>query len=148
MPFWTILYLFGYWLLLAGLSLSSLRWGDGITRRSTLSVAATMSLQFLLASPGQWRELATAVFVTDLMLFGYLSWLAIKSPRRWLLFLSAFQLLAVMGHVAKMLTPAISRLTYAILEGGGAYFQLICLSIALLSAIRHRRSQTSRPVTD
>ena len=107
-----------------------------------------MTLQWVLSSPSQWRELAMLVFVTDLMLFGYLAWLAIQSPRRWLLFLSAFQLLAVMGHIAKMMTPAISRLTYAILEGGGAYLQLICLSIALLSATRRHRLQGTSPVTD
>lgn len=55
----------------------------------------------------QWGVLAV-----DAALFGTLTWIGLTSDRYWPLFAAAFQLLAVMTHLASILDPVLGGWAY------------------------------------
>ena len=75
-----------------------------------------------------------AVLVIDSVLFALYLWIALKSRRFWPLFASAFQLLALLTHLARALDPAISGWAYLTAERIWSYMILITLAYAAWTA--------------
>lgn len=146
MPFWTVIYSHAYLPLLALLTVACAFWGDAAVRRA--SVATLLAMGGLWLVPRDYHGLLWPAIVADGILVAVLLRLSMREPRWWLLAMTALQLVNLLGHLAKALYPKMSTLTYMIMQGSGAYPQLICLSIGLLLAIRTRRSATARSVTD
>ncbi len=146
MPFWTVIYSHAYLPLLALLTVACAFLGDATVRRA--SVATLLAMGALWLVPRDYHGLLWPAIVTDSILVSVLLRLSIREPRWWLLAMTALQFINLLGHLAKALYPEMSTLTYMIMQGSGAYPQLICLSIGLLLAIQTHRSTTARSVTD
>ena len=85
------------------------------------------------------------VAITDLGLLIALTRLSLRRPRWWLMAMTAIQLVEITGHLARVTQPGLTRLAYAILVGGGAYLQVILLSIGSTLDGRTRRSTAGHP---
>lgn len=141
MPLWTMLYATAFWPLL--FALCAMLWhqrncGGAIT--ATIMVAGYCA-GYLSLSRIDYLAFEGRLAAIDAMMFAALTWSATKWPRWPFIFIAASQLLAVSGHMGRLIDPEMSRRTYAILTGGMAYFQLICLSIEIWIDTRYRRSK-------
>lgn len=145
MPQWTIVYVVAFWVGLLALSALCFFTGDRCVKLTAGTYCAAMILQRLLRKQVYYFHLMTFAMAIDLTLLLALVVFAIKHPRWWLRAMAALQLIACLGHLAKILNPQMSRLTYAILIGGSGYPMLILLAIGLIASIRSRGIEPHHP---
>jgi len=81
------------------------------------------------------------VFALDLGLFFVLLWVALRSDRWWPLFATAFMLLAVVTHLAVMLSSAIREFTYVTATTLWGYLVVYSLAFGLWEISRRRKRQ-------
>jgi uncharacterized membrane protein len=88
-------------------------WRGGTVERivgvaNLLAYAATL----LVEDRRELFDPQIGIMVVDLAFLALLTWLAATSGRNWLLFAAAFQLLAVVIHLAIMADPGVRSLAY------------------------------------
>lgn len=112
-------------------------WRGGFVERAT---AVAVLVQLISSALVQNLRAVEApqygMFAIDVGLLALLAWLSFTSSRRWTLFATAFQLLSVGTHLAKMLDPSIhgwAYLTTAVLWG---YAVLFALAVGTAQAAR------------
>jgi hypothetical protein len=108
------------------------RWGAGMMLVASLASLATQSQLFT----GSFHKLQVWVFVIDLALLIGLFALSVASTRFWPLWLTGIQLLAVAGHIIRVLDDKTLPLGYQFLVSAGAYPMLLLVA---LGAWRHRK---------
>jgi hypothetical protein len=84
-----------------------------------------------------YRAVEIGVLAVDLILLAALVWVMAAADRRWLIWLVALQMIATTGHLARLVTPDLSRMAYALMVGASSYPALLLLGIGILS---HRRA--------
>jgi hypothetical protein len=143
MPAWTFWYVGAFAPLVALSLLLAWRWGGATELLVALVYLAGTDLQKVVAStPGirfvHFEPLVATIDITALLL---LAVLAYRRPRLWLLCSAALQFIACLGHVAKVMQPAMPALVYEILMGSSGYPLLILLWTGI--AADHRRRVVS-----
>lgn len=104
----------------------------------------SVALIYLLGAAASWAALRpideryagleVGVFLVDLVMFGGLMAVALKSRRYWPLWITAMQFLQVTSHFTKIM-PEVIRLAYGIIVSFWAYPMLIILAAG---TVRHR----------
>lgn len=97
-------------------------------------ILTPLTYRTVLLDP-QW-----GVFIVDAMFFGVLVWFAVTTDRNWLLFAAAFQLLAVVTHIAIAVDPGVRTLAYFRALVIWSYLVLGALAIGAWTAHRERRA--------
>jgi hypothetical protein len=133
------LYVYLFWLALPLLCIGALRWGGWPEQIvSFLFLAAAAGSIVLKSSVTQgYRAVEIGVLAVDLILLAALVWVMAAADRRWLIWLVALQMIATTGHLARLVTPDLSRMAYALMVGASSYPALLLLGIGILS---HRRA--------
>lgn len=139
MPAWTIWYVACFPPLVALSLLLAWRWGGMTELLAALDYLVGTDLQKVAAStPGvRFVHFEPVVATIDITVFLVLLLLAYRRPRTWLLCSAALQFIACLGHVAKVMQPAMPALVYEILMGSSGYPLLLLLWAGI--AIDHRR---------
>jgi hypothetical protein len=138
----TLIYVYSFYVLLPLMVLAAMLWG-GATERTVawLYVAALLGTKLLRSSMAtSFISLEAGVLVVDGALLIALGWLAIMSGRWWLICATAFQLIATLGHLGKLVNPDMSRTAYGLMESASSYPTLITLAIGIY---QYRRRTTA-----
>lgn len=86
-----------------------------------------------------------AVLATDVGLLALLVWLGLRSGRYWPLFAAAFQLLAVMTHLASALDRAVGGWAYLTAEIIWSYLVIFTIGYGAWTAPRHADAESATP---
>ena len=115
-------------------ALAAWRWGGRAERAGAAAFVAAMFASALLRSRGatKYVQLEPGLLGVDLALLGFLTWLAIRSRRGWLIWASAFQLLSTTAHFVRLADSHFRGLAYGIMEGASSYPTVIALTIGIL----------------
>ncbi|WP_019517160.1 hypothetical protein [Sphingomonas sp. Mn802worker] len=148
MPVWTILYSVAFWPCLFAVGAACLLWGTRSQKCVALVLVVGLTLGQLSLSAIDYRGLERRLAMIDMIMLCLLVACAMWKPRLPLIFVAAFQLVAVMGHLARIIDPRMDRLTYAILTGATAYCLLIALITDLTLLTLRRRSQARHRAFD
>lgn len=135
------LYVYLFWVALPLLCLASLRWGGWPERIvSFLFVAAAAGSVLLKSSvTGGYRTIEMGVLAVDLTLLAGLVWVMVTVDRKWLIWVVALHAISTTGHLARMVTPDLSRMAYALMVGASSYPVLLLLALGILGHCRRRR---------
>lgn len=141
MPVWTVWYVGCFAPLVAVSLLAAWRWGGTAELLVALVYLVGTDLQKAVASTSGIRfvHFEPIVATIDIAAFLFLGLLAYRHPRLWLLCSAALQFIACLGHVAKVLQPAMPALVYEILMGSSGYPLLLLLWIGIATDHRRRR---------
>ncbi|MDP3854577.1 hypothetical protein [Phenylobacterium sp.] len=90
-----------------------------------------------------WFDPQWGVFAVDLALLMVLAWLALTTDRTWLLFASAFQLLAVIIHLAILVDPSVTPMPYR--QGLVIWSYLVIASLGVGVWLEWRRTLADPP---
>ena len=85
------------------------------------------------------------VLMIDVALLAVFSWIALRSRRYWPLFAAAFQLLAVMTHLARLADTAVTGWAYQTAGLVWAYLVIVSIGYGAWTAPRHAVS-TDEPI--
>ena len=96
------------------------------------SIATGLSNKWLLV---HWHETNISVLVIDVMTFTALYLVAAVSHRWWPIWMTAFQLNSVAGHVATTLSPEFKNLVY---QGYSALWAVPCVLVMVYGIWRDR----------
>jgi hypothetical protein len=146
MPAWTVLYVEFFPPLCSLALLAAWHWGGKTELLAAASYVIATDLQKVVQGWGapMFARLEVLVATLDTGLFLFLTALAVRTPRTWILCAAALQLLACTGHLAKALDWSITRLAYAIMMGISGYPLLILLTAGVIANARQRRRVARR----
>ncbi|TZG26192.1 hypothetical protein [Sphingomonas montanisoli] len=85
----------------------------------------------------QWQSPALGVLAVDMAVLAAFLAIALRSDRYWPLWTTAFQLVGVATHLARLADPGIIPRAYSIAQGFWAYPMLVALAIG----VRESRSR-------
>ncbi|NIJ21119.1 hypothetical protein FHS95_002822 [Sphingomonas naasensis] len=141
-----LVYVYGFWVALPLTCLAAFLWG-GRTERA-------MSLFFLLAliatnavlkpHADPFASIALALVAIDCAVLLALVLAATLSGRGWLIWASAFQIVATVGHLSKLLLPDLSRLAYGPMEGASGWPILLALMTGIWRYRRRRGASVAK----
>lgn len=106
--------------------------GDLPARWVGLALLVEFLLTLALDNYTHVGTIAPGVFAMDVMLFGYIFWLAVAHFRAWLVAAGAAQLIAVCTHLAKLFDPKIVGWIYTSCEIVCTYGVVAALAVSLL----------------
>jgi hypothetical protein len=137
----TLIYVYTFWFALPLLVIAAMLWGGWAERTvAWLFVAALLGTQLLKSSVAtSFLSLEAGVLLVDGALLVALGWIAIRTGKWWIICVTAFQLIAVLGHLGKLVNPGMSRMAYGLMESVSSYPALIALAIGIYL---HRRRTT------
>jgi hypothetical protein len=119
-------------------------WRGGIPERATAGAfLAAWLISRLVYDYGDWVDPQWGVLAVDAALLGVLVWLALATDRTWLLFAAAFQLIAVIIHIAIMADHRLRALTYVRGLVIWSYLTQAALSVGVIGHLRARGRQTA-----
>jgi len=72
----------------------------------------------------------SAIFAVDMAMLFALGWIMLFARRYWPIAITAFQLLAVMGHLVRLLEPGIVPVLYWVANAFWAVPQMVVLAVA------------------
>lgn len=124
------------------LAAAAWRWGAGPER----AAAASMFVMLIMDPIYHWVIGRDALYSTvelghlaqDCVVAGLLLAIAMRANRSYTLWLAAFQLLAVLSHVSRSLSPSSAPLAYSVLAYLPSYLLTFTLGIGLLIHVRRR----------
>jgi hypothetical protein len=106
--------------------------------------AATMFvgcvLTFLVNSPlsVRYASVELAILYIDCVMLVIFAALALTTDRYWPLWVTAFQLLAVLAHIAKLADPEMLRNGYGFVMAVWSYPQLLVIALGTRAHSQHR----------
>jgi len=122
-------------------------WLGGRDERITAAALLANTLASKLALGSNWVEPEYLVLLVDLLLFGLLIGLALRTNRWWLLWCAAFELLIVVTHVAIIVDPTVRARSYATGMIIWSYMVIFALAFGTWQtwrgAVRRRAPQAS-----
>lgn len=132
------IYVYSFILLIVLTTAAATFWG-GWTERlvAWLFVAAFASTRLLKSSA--YGSLETGILIVDGTLLVVLAAITIRTGKGWLIWATAFQLIATLGHLGKLLNPELSRMGYSLMETASSHPTQIALAIGIYL---HRRRMT------
>lgn len=140
MPLWTALYVLLFWPLLLGACIAAWRWGGKPERYVATAYAVAAIFEMLLRSRHGFAQLELGVAIVDICLLVALLFILVRQGRPWIYAAAAVQMVVVTGHLAKLLVPAISRMTYIIMTGAGGYPQVLLLVAGTIAHVLAKRT--------
>jgi cytochrome bd-type quinol oxidase subunit 2 len=113
----------------------AIRFG-GETERQGVGIMAGGSVltAVAVAFGSKWQSLQTGVFIVDLGVLAAFLTLALRSDKYWPLWTTAFQVIGVATHLARLADPAIVPRAYSIAQGFWAYPMLAAMVIGVRAA--------------
>lgn len=133
-----ILYVYGFWVALPLTCLAAFRWGGRIECAMSLlfllALVATTAVLESYADP--FASIPVALVAVDCAVLLALLVAAMRSRRGWLIWASAFHIIATIGHLSKVMLPDLSRLAYGLMEGASGWPILLALMTGIW---RYRR---------
>ena len=90
-----------------------------------------------------WPNLQLGAFAADILMFGFLFGLALRTEKYWPLAAAGFQLLAVMTHLAKMADRNVQQWAYMSAQVIWTYLVMTALAVGAWNAWRARRQPAS-----
>ena len=112
------------------LSCSYAYWNGGETEKLGAAIMVAGSVLTALMATG-WRGVNIGVLVVDVAVLVALVVLMLRTDKYWLLWVTAFQVICVLTHFARLINPAILSRAYSIGEGFWAYPMLMALSLGV-----------------
>jgi hypothetical protein len=114
-------------------------WLGGLPERLVAGADLLAWLATLLVQDRRdWFHPQWGILAVDVVLLGFLVWLALTRDRGWLLFATAFQLLVVVTHLAIFADPGVRSLVYLRSLTIWSYLGLAALAIGARLAARRR----------
>jgi hypothetical protein len=140
----SFLYICLFYIWLAALVVAAFRWGLQPERWAIFAYAIGAALTLLVRSAPavKYHNVELGVMAVDLAYLAVIVAVALRSYRWWPICAAALHLTSVIGHLAKLLVPDLSRLTYALMIGLPGYPILAVLTVGLI--MRHRVTRPSR----
>ncbi len=132
-----------FWLVLLLLAGASARWGGPSERLVALMyvVAAVLTAATRSAFELRYQKVELTVFATDVLLFGGLAMVAVRTGRWWVICAAALQCLAMLSHLGKLLNPTLWRLGYQLMATWSAWPAVALLGVGIWT---HAKSVTRR----
>lgn len=107
-------------------TLGAARFGGWAAKRA--SVAYLMAQLALMVAPKHsYQSFETAFFLIDLLLFGVVIQISVRSKKKWPVACAILQTITVMGEAMRLADPMIGRVTYYILVSWTAWPALLVL---------------------
>jgi hypothetical protein len=91
----------------------------------------------------RWNDVELPLLAVDIVVLAAFFWLAIKSDRFWPLWVTAFQLLTVIAHLARILDTRFIAWVYAAAAADGGYLMILVMVLGTLSARKASRKRRS-----
>ena len=106
--------------------------GQRAERECVSAIAIGSLATGLAANPGPaWCDLEVGIFLVDVATLIAFVIIMARSTRFWPLWTTALQIIAVMTHIARSLTPWTSPMAYAVAEQLWVYIMLLILIISV-----------------
>ena len=138
-----ILYVYGFWVALPLTCLAAFLWGGRTERVMSLlfllALVATTAVLRSYADP--FSSTRVALVAVDCVVLLSIVVAAMRSGRGWLIWASAFQIVATTAHLSRLILPGLSRLAYGLMEGASGWPVLLALMTGIWQY--HRRSRAS-----
>lgn len=93
-----------------------------------MGISASVAISIRMPPPPDGFQ--SAIFVVDITMLFVLGWVMLFARRYWPIAMTAFQLLAVMGHLIRLLEPEIVPVLYWVANAFWAVPQMIVLAVA------------------
>lgn len=137
-----LLYKYTYWVLLPLLTFAAWRYAGRAERAfAIIHLVALIATQIMkLGSFAAFRFVEVGVLTIDALTIVAVGVLAIRTGYLWIICAAALHLLALTGHLARLMDPTMSRMAYSLMASASAYPTLILLAIGI--ALAHRRSES------
>jgi CBS domain containing-hemolysin-like protein len=137
----------GFWFTLLISVGSALRWGGKTERVGATAMLSAAALTSLLVSSASERftSVETGVLIVDVTLLGALLWLTVTSPRFWPIWSAAFQLVAILTHLAAGLLPKSVAAGYSVLQGFWAYPAMFAMLLGVYGVVKAKGSASLNP---
>jgi hypothetical protein len=117
--------------LLSACTFAMLRGGRDEQHGAMIMLGGSLLSGLAVAIQPHWRSMQTGVLIVDLGVLAALFTLALRSDRYWPLWITAFQLIGVATHLARLADPGIIPRAYSIAQGFWAYPMLAVLSLGV-----------------
>ncbi|MDB5492819.1 MAG: hypothetical protein JWP86_156 [Phenylobacterium sp.] len=88
---------------------------------------------------GGWEGPAWTGLAVDGLFLALLVFVALRTRRWWPLFATAFELLSVLSHIARLVDPGVRAWAYATADAIWTYFLLTALALGTYNRWRDRR---------
>lgn len=132
---------------IASLLLAAWRIGGGPERALAGMLAGMMATDLLYHAVFEGMRFmpdqAAVHMALDLTALGVAVFVALFANRIYPLWFAAFQLIAVLAHLARDVAPGVARLAYGIMYIGPSYFQILLLALGIW--LHHRRERRFGP---
>lgn len=109
-------------------------------RVSTAYLAA--QLFAMAVGRGHFHYFKVGLMLSDVVLLGVLVWLTLRTRQHWPIACAGLQTVTVLGHLARLADPTVSRMTYAILVQWTAWPALLAI---LTGIVLDRRAGRTLP---
>lgn len=141
-----ILYIYGFWVALPLTCLAAALWGRGPERSVAFFylVALLATIWVHSEHAKTFVQVDMGIVAVDLALLAGLVLVAHTSGRGWLIWATSFHAIAVLGHLAKLIRPEMSRLAYGLMEGASGWPTLLALMWGIWQCRRTRRDFAKR----
>lgn len=124
-----------YGVLLVTVAAAMLRGGPLERWAAYTALIASVSTTILAPTP-LWSDIETIIFVIDLVALASFWIIALKTRRFWPYWITGWQLIAIFGHIQKLMFPEITAHPYALLSMYISYPILFVILYASGSAAR------------
>jgi len=126
------------WLAAMSLACGYAFWRGGRPEKlAALACVTAWAISPLVQDNHNWIDPQWGVGAVDLALLGVFVWLALTTDRVWLLYMSAFQLLQVVIHVAIMVDKGVPAMPYRRGLVIWSYCTLVALAVGVWQVSRH-----------
>ena len=106
-------------------------------RWTAIALLASGALSAMLQT-SQFFEPESGILIVDVVLLGYLVWLAMRSDRFWPLYAAGFQVVGTTIHLARFADPNVLHSAYAFAQVFWAYPVLLALAVGTWLEARYR----------
>lgn len=114
-------------------------WNGGATEKQGSAIMVAGSVLTALMGTG-WHGVNFGVLLVDLAVLATLVVLMLRTDKYWLLWMTAFHLIGVLTHIAKLIDPTILVRANAIGQGFWAYPMLIALALGVSKERRRSKA--------
>lgn len=138
-----LLFAYSFLLLCCGYAVRSDDWPERKAAYAILAAVMATTIAYALMQ-NRYLRLDLAIMAIDLMLLGALIRLALEADRFWLIPVTAFHAITIIGHLLKLMEPDLPPLLYKLLLAFPIYPMLILLTWGTRRATVRRALRTPR----